>query len=470
MSNQNRVRRGVLPLPEVVSSFRRDWIDGEKWNVHTIADPADSKSNIVTHEMEVSSLNDEVSRFYRQRELVRARISFANAEQLSATKHIKGINTTLVMAAEECRINLVCKKLGFQTDLIKNGSEKQMGERFVKDGSVTAWNQSVAYGLSLANTKAFNSFLTGIRSVRPEWATTLRRMHDELTKFRGINVSTLASTYPSEYELTTGKQVVMAEGFHYTIQMAKRANNYLLDEGSLDSSVPGEKSETKSFETSTSDSGKFAPLVVDKSVPLNVTVKGFLHRKKVSASTGKRILYPDRLLTDPHRKVFGSKIKANGGVVLIDTSGSMQLEEEDIESILTTAPGALIMAYSHQPFSVGIPNLFILADRGKRVKNVSDVPYRNGGNGVDGPALEYAIKRRKKSEPLIWICDGVVTSSSDAVNWDLTEACAKLVIKHKIVVIPDVPSAVECFKRGKLISRPRNSLRMAIDNLKQNKR
>jgi len=475
MGSQRKIKKGVLPLPEVVASFRRDWIDDEKWNVKVIADPANSKSNIITHEMEVSSLTDDVSRFYRQRELVRTRISFANAEQVSSVKRFKDVDTNLLMAAEEFRINSVARKLGFNPDLIKDGSEKQMGERFAKDGSASGWNQAIAYGLGLAGTKAFNSFLTGVRGTKPEWANKLREMHNAIAPyFKEKGVSRLASTQPMSHHFETGKDewdtVVMPQGFEYSLTVARHAGRYLVDEDAPEGNTPGEGFKTEGFETSTTDSDKFAPLIIDRSVPLNVMVKGYLHRKKVSAPTGKRILYPDRLLTDPHRRVFGSKIKVNGGVVLIDTSGSMHLSETDVEAILTAAPGALIMAYSHAPGSSSKPNLFILADRGKRVKNVSDVPYQNGGNGVDGPALEYAIKKRKKSEPLVWICDGHVTGSHDNGNDGLAMQCAKLVIKHKIVMIPDVQHAVEAFKSNKLISQPDGSVKRAIIELKRRKR
>ena len=39
------------------------------------------------------------------------------------------------------------------------------------------------------------------------------------------------------------------------------------------------------------------------------------------------------------------------------------------------------------------------------------VPPGNVGNGVDGPALRFALSSRRGREPVIWVCDGQVTDS-----------------------------------------------------------
>ena len=65
--------KGVLPLPEVVSSSRTDDNDSN-WVIKTIGDPFESTSDVVERKMSVSSLTDETSRLFRVRELVRAKV------------------------------------------------------------------------------------------------------------------------------------------------------------------------------------------------------------------------------------------------------------------------------------------------------------------------------------------------------------------------------------------------------------
>lgn len=457
--------KGVLPLPEVVSSSRNDAVGGN-WTVKSIADPFDSASSVVDRTMNVSTLSDETSRLFRVRELVRSKVSLNTKESVDGVNKL-GIDPGLLQAAEELRINTIVSKMNGSHDinLIKNGSEKSIGERLAADGTIDGWNQAVTYGLSLVNTKAFNSFLTGVRSVSREWADELRRMSNEISSIKDAGRYTLASTRSASITTRDKDEVIIPWGYRYTIDIARSAQKFFKSDPQGNDLVKDEgKQESEEFDTSTSEVNAFAPLIIDGRVALTTDVSGFLHRKKRSAVYGKRLLYPERMLTDPYRRVFGSKVKADGGVILIDVSGSMSLSEEDIEAILTAAPGALIMAYSHSPSSTGIPNLFILADRGKRVKRLRDVKYHNGGNGVDGPALEYAIKRRKGSEPLIWVCDGVVTDCHDHFSYELTSQCARLVKKHKIVVQGSMDVLLDSIKKGIFVSQPVGPIQDALLN------
>jgi len=459
--------KGVLPLPEVVSSSRKD-DNATNWVIKTIGDPFDSTSDVVERKMSVSSLTDETSRLFRVRELVRAKVSLNTVESIKGANEL-GIDPDLLRAAEEMRINTIVAKMNSQhdTSLFKTGSEKTIGERLATDGTVVGWNQAVAYGLSLVNTKGFNSFLSGVRSVNREWAEQLREMSNSVSDIKDARRTALADTDPHNLETLSGNEFQVPYGFLYTIRAAKAAQRFYRgkddDFGNLVGDTKSGEVESEEFETG-DRTGQFAPLIISGKIPLTVDVGGFLHRKKRSAVYGKRILYPERMLTDPYRRVFGSKVRANGGVILIDVSGSMSLQAEDIETMLTAAPGALIMAYSHAPGSSDVPNLFILAERGRRVKDVTDVPYRNGGNGVDGPALEYAIRRRKRGEKIIWVCDGVVTDCNDNHTWDLTNQCARLVKRHGIIVQPHIDTLLDSIKKGVFVSQPAGPIGTALGN------
>jgi hypothetical protein len=126
----------------------------------------------------------------------------------------------------------------------------------------------------------------------------------------------------------------------------------------------------------------------------------------------------------------------------------MHLDEEDLWSILEAAPGCTVIGYSHRPSSVGVPNTWVLAQDGKVCDRIHP---GQGGNGVDGPALEFAVKKRKKNEPIIWVCDGMVTDSSDSFHDNLAEDCGKIVATQKIHMVNDAKEAVAALvkvKRG----------------------
>ena len=185
----------------------------------------------------------------------------------------------------------------------------------------------------------------------------------------------------------------------------------------------------------------FAPLSLQH-LPKPERVAGRMGRKRSATNIGVNPRRIHRYLVDPERRIFDRRIKGIGGVVLIDQSGSMALNDKDIWDIINASPGCTIIGYSHSSHSKY--NCWVLAEDGKVV---SEVREGNGGNGVDGPALLYAIKRRKKGDPLIWVCDGYVTGRGDEHTYELAAWCAKVVANHKVHMVEDVPEAVEALKQ-----------------------
>jgi hypothetical protein len=76
------------------------------------------------------------------------------------------------------------------------------------------------------------------------------------------------------------------------------------------------------------------------------------------------------------------------------------------------------------------------------------VPGGNGGNGVDGPAIRFAASKRRKGEPFIWVCDGIVTDGVHDTTYDnLDLECVRLVRKHGIHMVENVRGAVDALKQ-----------------------
>jgi len=62
--------------------------------------------------------------------------------------------------------------------------------------------------------------------------------------------------------------------------------------------------------------------------------------------------------------------------------------------------------------------------------------------------LNYALRRRKSGEPMLWVCDGHVTDETDDVHSELTEECARVVALNHIHQVPDVESAVKALTKA----------------------
>jgi hypothetical protein len=127
----------------------------------------------------------------------------------------------------------------------------------------------------------------------------------------------------------------------------------------------------------------------------------------------------------------------------------MSLGEHQLGELLDAAPGAFVLGYSHVPGAVGVPNAWVLADRGRATSNV---PAGNVGNGVDAPALRLALSRRRAAEPFIWVCDGQVTDSGDHADLALAAECGRLVVRHGIRMVATVDEA------RRLLQAPRSGL------------
>jgi hypothetical protein len=152
------------------------------------------------------------------------------------------------------------------------------------------------------------------------------------------------------------------------------------------------------------------------------------------------------MITDPDRRVFSRKTRALGGVVCIDASGSMALSSEDLDRLLKASAGATVVMYSGGRDNPSIPNVWVIAKKGRMVRHLPDPP---GDNAVDGPALVYASSLRERgSQPLIWVSDGYVTGRrSGHTNPNLISDIEMIRRRHKVIQVHNVQEAEQLMKR-----------------------
>jgi len=165
-----------------------------------------------------------------------------------------------------------------------------------------------------------------------------------------------------------------------------------------------------------------------KRMPMTLTVPGAIGRKRVASNMGRNPRRMHRLLTDPDKRIFDKYVKAVGGVVLIDCSGSMSLSKEDVKEMMLAAPGCTVIGYSCT-WQAGVHNTFILGEKGKIC---NELPKFWGGNGNDLPAIQFAVSKRTNSKtPVIWITDGMVYRPGGGGEYDERE-CAEYARKHRV--------------------------------------
>lgn len=144
-----------------------------------------------------------------------------------------------------------------------------------------------------------------------------------------------------------------------------------------------------------------------------------------------------RLTTD--RKVFNVKATTLGGSLMIDFSGSMSWNEQDVREVIDLLPAANIAGYTGYGYKIDDCDgmIEIIAKDGKLNTKAIDNLYEHGYNSVDLQALKWLAEQ---PEPRIWISDQQVVgvgSDGSARNLPLTlrHEIAQYMIKNNIIPI-----------------------------------
>lgn len=448
------VTSGVA-MPEWLA--RRDVQNGAWTVTNGPAQRGEAWTNQRDRVMRVPFGGDETNRVIRAHEMMHARVS----PTLAILGTEMGLSEGSVRCAEEFRVNQLVKTAGFDINLLVDGSEKHAGQRLAEMADYAGLVQSIA---ATADTEGAKAFLRGVRSVDPELAKAIREVEKAVIKTWRTSVRKHGSvewtakfwgaTNPVRSPGSTETDGYTEGYANYTIPLAQMLD-IAINSLTPDDSEPDEGEEKAENEKANIDrikdalngnSGVWGSLLFDSEVRLTKSVKGSMGRRRTATNMGRNPRRINRMLTDPQRRVFDKTFRSTGGVVVIDQSGSMSLSVEDVEKVMAASPGCTIIGYSHRAGSAGIPNIWILAENGRRAETVR---RGSGGNGIDVPAVKYAVSKARRGEPVLWVTDGMVTSSHNDYLYDnLEEDAAKIVKRHGIHMIPNVNRAVESL--GKL--------------------
>jgi len=419
--------------PELVTG-REDGFAIAPWTVTPGSTARGQAScNLTDRILEVPLGRDATSRVVRVHELMHARVSpHLGLPEAS----IEDVAVRALECAEELRINTLVARLGFDVALLRDGSERNGAMRLAEADD---WSEALCFLMAVLGTGAEKEYLAGIRKVRPSWLAALRAVRKRaLAMMVGFTTTSLGATRLNGEQVPSGY-------FDATVTLARILTS------AMSARVPCTPEELRQFRRSLepggrrAPSGRFAPLRFDETIAMSARPRSAGVRRSRPHPAGVVMRYPSRLLTDELRRAFAQRVSVHGGIVIIDQSGSMDIEEEQLRSLLRTAPDALVVGYSHRPGDRGqVPNVWILANRGAVA---SSFPTGNVGNGVDGPVLEWALARRRGNEPVVWVTDGQITDSHDHPDGPLTEECARLVRVARVRLVRNLDQAGGALRR-----------------------
>jgi hypothetical protein len=417
--------------PELVHG-RRDGYEQGPWAIELgTVNRGGASCNLTDRLLRVPVGHDEVSRVVRAHELMHIRVSPYRGEH---TPSDSAVSDRALECAEEYRVNRLVATLGFDIDLLRDGTERLGGRRLAEAGQ---WGEVVCFLLAVLGTGGEDEYLRGIRAVQPSWVTALRALKKRVLAL----VDALATSDVGDTDLSDDG---VPRGYEqFTLPIARLVSR------AMGSAAPQGPDDLREFRRSLepgarrAPSGCFAPLVFDDSMTYVQRPRRKVHRRARASSSGTVMRYPNRLLTDPLQRAFASRSPSAGGVIVIDQSGSMDVTVEELDRLLASAPDALIIGYSHRPGDAGrTPNVWILARAGSVAAQARS---GNIGNGVDGPVLRWALRNVSSRDPVVWVTDGQVTDSHDHPCHSLSVECAQLVRRHRIRLVRglgDVESAL----------------------------
>lgn len=155
----------------------------------------------------------------------------------------------------------------------------------------------------------------------------------------------------------------------------------------------------------------------------------------------------ERIASD--QRIYVHKLRVPSVSVLIDASGSMALDADDIREIIDLLPGSTIASYAgydHDPSDGAPAELWILADNGKIIdlSNRENLrPWHLGGNGVDMPALQWLAEQ---PGPRLWISDGQAICPNIPMR-TAKEECYAFAHLAGIERVDNMPQALEAVRK-----------------------
>lgn len=415
----------VPAFPELVSAREDGSLEGP-WEVREGSTSRGGASCDLTNRiLEVPLGTGILERVVRAHELMHVRVSPSDTRY----RALHDVSPRSLECAEELRVNTLLTRLGFATASLKDGSEKSGGLRIASEND---WAETLRFLLAVIGTGAERDYLAGIRKAQPTWMAGLRALRK-----RVLRVLDDVTTHDLGDTGDDGEGV--PRGYATTVSVAR-----IVDAAAMAMAPVGPEA-LRQFRRSLEPGGRRAPS--GRFADLHFEpLEGFEHRVRERTQNRRRpsvsgtvMRYPSRLLTDDARRAFVSKRPRGGGVVIVDQSGSMDIDVEELERLLARAPHAVVLGYSHRPGDQGgVANAWVLATRGAVVAS----PHvGNIGNGVDGPALTWALAQRVGREPVVWVTDGQVTDSNDHPCEALSEECARLVRHHGIAMVRTLEAA-----------------------------
>ena len=148
-------------------------------------------------------------------------------------------------------------------------------------------------------------------------------------------------------------------------------------------------------------------------------------------------------------RIFAPRRKRLGASILIDCSGSMDWNLDDLRRVIAAGPASLIATYSGR-FQSG--TLTIVAAEG-RIIGRDENPAPGGHNNlVDGPALAWLASQ---PAPRVWLSDGQATAVGTGIAYSPAEEARRIAVAGGIARVRTLEGVIAAMVAGTRFPRGR---------------
>lgn len=469
------VDENIQPLPQMLTRADRDL--GGNWDIEGCIAARGAPYTIIEHrEMRVPVERDDLAKVIRAHEMMHAKVSPADFGPWVARGRAP---LEVLKAAEEARVNYLIGRAGFDTKGLQDGTELVAGERNAETGN---WAAAVIDVATFAFTGGFNRYLTGIRRHNKAWAEVLRELHTRIERqFKKAHERQWPRLHSTRPYGSLGP-----EGFLYAEKLAELLSRISQMEPPVEQTGETQEAEggdqgdeqqqggsqggsqggngpvspkealdkeklkkIKPFDENVGDPDANWIEVKVQEQPLTRIAPGELGRRRIASNMGRHPKRLQRLLTDPQKRVFERKIKgANGGAILVDISGSMQLTHAQVGAMTEAAPGCLVAMHTMNMMDFDGPNLWVVARDGFMADTMPDA-VRSGRNGNDIPAVEWLVRQPQAQDAMkLWVTDGhnyIASKTSSVGRHGVATVldAIRAAKDNKLLVVPTVEMAIK---------------------------
>jgi hypothetical protein len=397
----------ITPLPEA--------LDGHHW----VVESGSGSCNTVSRTLLVPMGESTGDRFVRNHEMAHAKITPRHSASKLAEKY--GLSMDAMQVCEDLRVHRFLYKSG--VDCSGCLTQEEMN-RLIERASTSVRKIALLLVAGLYT----DDHLRAVEALRP--TVTDDQLNDLLEKTNLI-----------DRRMSSARNLFRPIGFkNGTAPAAKLFDALFPEESDLsspqESAVPLDTMKATEYRPGKSRGATWGTLNIETLPSSLLRHVPSISRKRTFRDEGACLAAPYRLPIDG--RIFSRFQPAQGGTVLIDGSGSMNLSREDLEKIVVTAPATTVAIYSGRS-TVG--TLTIIGTKGRiATREGLQKAVVGSGNIVDGPALNWLSRQ---AEPRIWVSDAYVTGKHDRTSVDLSAEVQLLCNKFRIRRVPKPEAVVD---------------------------